>query len=71
VLYINADINGMTMNNKLSTSVSDSLLQQIRAFLDSEADLVVGGNDPAQEDEPNAALVLLRSLDVETGGDFQ
>ena len=59
------------MNNVLSTRISDSLLQQIRAFLDSQADMVTGGNDPAQEAEPNAALVLLRSLDAETDGEFR
>ena len=59
------------MNNVLSTPISDRLLQRIRTFLDSQADCVAGGNDPAQLEEPNVALVLLRSLDVETGGEFQ
>jgi hypothetical protein len=59
------------MNNKLSTPISDSLLQQIRDFLDRQADMVVGGNDPAQPSEPNAAMRLLTALDVGTDGQFQ
>ena len=58
------------MNNNLTTRVSDKLLQQIWDFLGAEADMVTGGNDPAQPDEPNAALVLLRSLDEATDGEF-
>jgi hypothetical protein len=59
------------MNNVLSTKISDKLLQQIRAFLDGEADMVVGGCDPAQQAEPNDALVLLRALDSESNGEFR
>jgi hypothetical protein len=59
------------MINKLSTPISDRLLQRLRAFLDAEADMMTGGNDPAQEAEPNDAAVLLRSLDFETGGQFR
>jgi hypothetical protein len=62
----------MTTNSlRLTTQVSDKLLQQIRAFLDSQADMVTGGNDPAQEAEPNAAAVLVQALDNETGGCFR
>lgn len=59
------------MNNVLSTKISDKLLQQIRAFLDQQADVVAGGNDPAQRAEPNDALVLVRLLDFETDGEFR
>jgi hypothetical protein len=58
------------MNNKLSTAVSDSLLQQIRDYLDQEADLFVGGSDPAQAYEANQALTFLRLLDRETSGEL-
>ena len=57
--------------NKLSTPISDQLLQQIRAFLDSQADMVVASNDPAQEAEPNAACQLLVALDNETDGEWR
>ena len=58
------------MNNKLSTAVSDSLLQQIRDYLDTEADMMCGGSDPAQAYEANKALTLLRLLDRETSGEL-
>ena len=61
----------MTMTNTLSTAISDRLLQQIRDFLDQQADMMTGGNDPAQEAEPNDAMILLQALDFETGGEFQ
>ena len=56
--------------NKLTTQISDSLLQQIRDFLDQEADLVAVGSDPAQAYEANRPLVLLRELDRATGGEL-
>jgi|HubBroStandDraft_3_1064219.scaffolds.fasta_scaffold1711737_2 hypothetical protein len=59
------------MNNELSTLISDPLLQQIRAFLDTHADMVAGGSDPAQRAEPNAAMQLLTALDSETDGEFE
>jgi hypothetical protein len=59
------------MMNKLSTPISDRLLQQIRAFLDEQADMVPAGNDPAQEAEPNAACQLLVALDNETDGEWR
>ena len=58
-------------HNILTTKLSDRLMQQIRAFLDEQADMVVGGNDPAQEAEPNAACQLLVALDNETDGEFR
>jgi hypothetical protein len=58
-------------NNKLVTPVSDKLLQEIRHFLDTQADCAAGGNDPAQRAEPNAAMRLLISLDLETEGEFK
>jgi hypothetical protein len=61
----------MMKNLILTTSISDSLLQQLRSFLDAQADCVAGGNDPAQEAEPNAAMILARLLDFETDGEFQ
>jgi hypothetical protein len=59
------------MNNLLSTPISDRLLRRLVSFLAQEADMMTGGNDPAQEAEPNAALILLRSLDRETDGEFR
>jgi len=56
--------------NKLTTPISDSLLQQIRDYLDSEADLVAVGSDPAQAYEANRPLTLLRLLDQATGGEL-
>jgi hypothetical protein len=70
VLYVNVVDNGMTKNN-LSTPISDDLLRRIRAFLDGEADMVTGSNDPAQEAEPNEAMMLLRELDAATDGEFR
>jgi hypothetical protein len=58
------------MNNILSTPISDALLQQIRDFLDSEADLMCGGSDPAQAYEGNRALHLLQELDFQTDGEL-
>jgi hypothetical protein len=59
------------MNNlRLSTKISDSLLQQIRDYLDENADVSYGGSDPAQDAEPNAAMQLLTALDNETGKEF-
>jgi hypothetical protein len=58
-------------DNKLVTELSDKLLRQIRDFLDAQADMVVGGCDPAQEAEPNDAMMLLQALDFETGGEFK
>ena len=58
------------MNNVLSTQISDKLLQRLRDYLDRDADMVVGGNDPAQEAEPNDAMMLVRLLDFETDGEF-
>jgi hypothetical protein len=57
--------------NRLTTQISDELLQRIRDYLDQEADLVAVGSDPAQAYEQNAALVLLQSLDFETEAEFQ
>jgi hypothetical protein len=54
-----------------STAISDRLLQQIRDFLDREADMVVGGNDPAQPSEPNDAARLVLELDAATDGQFR
>jgi hypothetical protein len=55
----------------ITTKISDKLLQRIRDFLDAQADCVAGGCDPAQEAEPNDAMMLLQALDFETGGEFQ
>jgi hypothetical protein len=60
----------MMINNKLTTPISDSLLQAIRDHLDQEADLFVGGSDPAQDAEPNQAMRLLRELDRATDGEL-
>jgi hypothetical protein len=57
-------------NNTLTTPVSDRLLQRLRDFLNSQADMVTGGTDPAQEAEPNAAMLLLVELDAATDGEF-
>ena len=57
------------MNNQLSTPISDSLLQQIRDYLDEEAD-VVAGSDPAQAYEANRPLTLLRLLDRATDSEI-
>lgn len=57
-------------NNPLSTSISDSLLQRIRDYLEAGADTISPGSDPAQPPEPNAALILLQSLDRETRWEF-
>jgi hypothetical protein len=57
-------------NDKLVTEVSDSLLQQLRDYLDQEADLVAVGSDPAQAYEANRPLVLLRELDRATSGEL-
>jgi hypothetical protein len=54
----------------ITTPISDKLLQQIRNFLDAQADCVTGGTDPAQEAEPNDALRLVLELDRETDGEF-
>jgi hypothetical protein len=56
--------------NPLSTPISDSLLQQIRDYLDAEADMYLGGSDPAQGYEANKPLQLLRELDRATGGEL-
>ena len=56
---------------KLATAISDSLLQQLRSFLNAQADTVAVGSDPAQPHEPNAAMQLLTALDVATDGEFQ
>jgi hypothetical protein len=56
--------------NKLTTPISDSLLQQIRDFLDAEADMYAGGSDPGQALEANKPLQLLRALDRATGGEL-
>ena len=58
------------MLNQLSTPISDSLLQQIRDYLDAEADMYAGGSDPAQAYETNRPLALLRLLDHATGGEL-
>jgi hypothetical protein len=58
------------INNVLSTPISDSLLQQIRDYLDQEADLTCGGCDPAQDAEPNEAMKLLKLLDKATNGEL-
>ena len=42
--------------NKLITQISDSLLQQIRDYLDAEADLIAVGSDPAQADQAQPAF---------------
>jgi hypothetical protein len=55
----------------ITTPISDSLIQQIRHFLDQQADCAAGGCDPAQPDEPNAAMMLVQALDNETGGEFK
>jgi hypothetical protein len=55
----------------MTTLISDRLLRQIRDFLDREADMVTGGNDPNQSDEPNAASLLVAALDKETDGEFR
>lgn len=60
----------MTTNLKPSTPISDDLLQQIRDYLDENADFFVGGSDPAQAYEANRPLVLLRELDRATGGEL-
>jgi hypothetical protein len=70
-LYNYIDILSMTMNIKLSTPISDSLLQRLVSFLAQEADMVAGGNDPAQAEEPNEAALLLQNLDNETDGEFR
>jgi hypothetical protein len=54
----------------ITTPISDRFLQQIWDFLNRESDLVVGGNDPAQEAEPNDAMQLLAALDLATDGEF-
>lgn len=59
-----------SMTNPLTTAISDSLLQKIRDFLESESDVVSVGSDPAQPTEPNAALRLLTMLDSETSWEF-
>jgi hypothetical protein len=59
------------MNDVLSTRLSDQLVRRLRDYLDFEADMMTGGNDPAQEAEPNTALVLLRELDAATDGEFR
>lgn len=61
----------MMTDLKLSTAINDELLQQIRDYLDQEADLVAVGSDPAQAYEPNAALQLLTALDRATDGEFK
>jgi hypothetical protein len=63
--------NSIMTNKDLSTQISDDLLQQLRNFLDSQADLVSVGSDPAQAHEPNAALQLLTALDAATDGEFK
>lgn len=55
---------------KLATTISDSLLQAIRDYLDAEADMYAGGSDPAQAYEANRALKLLRELDRESHGEL-
>jgi hypothetical protein len=61
----------MTNNLKIATPISDALLRQIVAYLDAQADMMFGGNDPAQLAEPNAAMQLLMALDSETDGEFR
>lgn len=61
----------MTTDLKLTTQISDNLLQQLASFLTKEADVISVGNDPAQQAEPNEAMTLLRALDLETGGEFR
>jgi hypothetical protein len=56
--------------NKLTTQITDDLLQKIRDFLDYEADLVAVGSDPTQAYEANWPLKLLRELDCQTGGEL-
>jgi hypothetical protein len=56
--------------NKLVTAISDALLQQIRDYLDENADVSYGGSDPAQAYEANKALKLLRELDNATDGEL-
>ena len=58
------------INTKLTTLISDALLQQIRDYLDDDADLVATGSDPAQAYEANLPLRLLRELDHETDGEL-
>jgi hypothetical protein len=65
------DTNSMINNLKLATAISDQLLQQLRDFLDRQADMVVGGNDPAQPAEPNDAARLVLELDAATDGQFR
>jgi hypothetical protein len=60
----------MMTDLKLSTAISDDLLQQIRDYLDAEADMYAGGSDPAQAYEANRPLRLLRELDSATGGEL-
>jgi hypothetical protein len=57
--------------NKLSTAISDDLLQRMRAFLDQHADTVAAGSDPAQPYEGNAAAQLLWEFDSATDGEFK
>jgi hypothetical protein len=58
----------MKQASVLSTPISDSLLQEIRDYLDQEADLIAVGSDPAQAYEANRPLALLRRLDRESRG---
>jgi hypothetical protein len=53
-----------------TTQISDELLQQIRDYLDQEADVVAVGSDPAQAYDANRPLRLLRELDSATGGEL-
>jgi hypothetical protein len=61
----------MMKSFNLTTPISDSLIQQLRSFFDTQADTVAVGSDPAQPSEPNAAMRLLTALDVATDGEFQ
>jgi hypothetical protein len=56
--------------NKLTTAISDDLLQEIRDFLDDQADVVAVGTDPAGSCESNIAMRILERLDSETAGEF-
>ena len=56
----------MMTDLKLSTRISDDLLQQIRDFLDEQADAAAG----CVAYEANRPLALLRELDSATGGEL-
>lgn len=60
----------MMQHHTLSTRISDRLLQQLRDYLDSEADLFAGGSNPEQALEANLPLRFLKALDHETDGEL-